>query len=89
MKHIDEAKIGSLLKIKAGGSEIDKILEKAKLLKRLSLEESAKLLSVTREETLKRIYQAAAYVKDAIYGRRVVMFVPLYISNLCSNSCFG
>lgn len=87
MKHIDEAKIGSLLKIKAGGSEIDKILEKAKLLKRLSLEESAKLLSVTREETLKRIYQAAAYVKDAIYGRRVVMFVPLYISNLCSNNC--
>ena len=62
-------------------------LEKAKLLKRLNLEESAKLLSVTQEETLKRIYEAAAYVKDAIYGRRVVMFVPLYISNLCSNSC--
>jgi 2-iminoacetate synthase len=26
-------------------------------------------------------------VKNAIYGRRVVIFAPLYISNLCSNEC--
>ncbi|MDR2425983.1 MAG: [FeFe] hydrogenase H-cluster radical SAM maturase HydG [Endomicrobium sp.] len=87
MKHIDEAKINSLLNIKAAETEIDQILEKTKQLKRLSLEESAKLLSVTDEKSIKKIYGCAAYVKDTIYGKRVVLFVPLYISNICANSC--
>ncbi len=87
MKHVDEAKIASLLKVEAGEYEIDSIIEKTKQLKRLTLEESAKLLSVVDEKLLKKIYDAAAYVKNTIYGKRVVMFVPLYISNLCSNNC--
>lgn len=87
MKHIDEARIASLLKTEASEEEIDSIVEKTKHLKRLSLEESAKLLSVTDEKLLKKIYEAAAYVKNTIYGKRVVMFVPLYISNICSNNC--
>jgi len=87
LKHIDESKINALLKIEAKKDEIDKILEKTKQLKRLTLEESAKLLAVQDNELLKKIYAAAAYVKNTIYGKRVVLFVPLYISNLCSNSC--
>ena len=87
LKHVDEAKIASLLKIEAGEYEIDSIIEKTKQLKRLTLEESAKLLSGVDEKLLKKIYDAAAYVKNTIYGKRVVMFVPLYISNLCSNNC--
>jgi len=87
LKHIDESKINALLKIEAKKDEIDKILEKTKQLKRLTLEESAKLLAVQDNELLKKIYAAAAYVKNTIYGKRVFLFVPLYISNLCSNSC--
>lgn len=87
MKHIDEAKINSLLKTETDEAEIGQILEKTKQLKRLSLEESAKLLSVTDKKLLEKIYDAAAYVKNTIYGKRVVMFVPLYISNICGNSC--
>jgi 2-iminoacetate synthase len=87
LKHIDEIKINSFLGIKASEKEIDGILKKTKQLKRLSMEESAKLLSVSSSALLKKIYNAAFYVKNAVYGRRVVMFVPLYISNFCANSC--
>ena len=87
MKHIDEVKINKLINISASPQEIDAILEKTKTLTRLSLEESAKLMSVKDEKLLQKIYDAAAYVKNTIYGKRVVLFVPLYISNFCANSC--
>ncbi|MDR3306713.1 MAG: [FeFe] hydrogenase H-cluster radical SAM maturase HydG [Endomicrobium sp.] len=87
MKHIDEAKINSLMDLNVSEQEIDDILKKTRLLKRLTLEESAKLLSVKDAFLLKKIYNAAAYVKNAIYGKRVVIFVPLYVSNVCANSC--
>jgi 2-iminoacetate synthase len=87
LKHIDESKINSLLNLNVSHQEIDDILKKTKLLKRLTLEESAKLLSVKDVSLLEKIYDAAKHVKNVIYGKRVVMFVPLYISNFCSNSC--
>jgi len=87
VKHIDEAKINSLLEIESKPEEIERILEKTKQLKRLTLEESARLLAVKDGTLLKKIYEAAAYVKNTIYGKRVVLFVPLYISNICANSC--
>ncbi|MDR1260072.1 MAG: [FeFe] hydrogenase H-cluster radical SAM maturase HydG [Endomicrobium sp.] len=87
MKHIDEAKINSLLKIKATKKDINSILKKTMHLKKLTIEESAKLLSVTDLVLIKKIYNMAAYVKNAIYGKRIVIFTPLYISNICSNNC--
>jgi 2-iminoacetate synthase len=89
MKHIDSNKIEELLSVDAvaDGSRIDAILEKAKGLNRLSLEETAALLSVSDAANTEKIFAAAAYVKDAIYGRRVVLFAPLYISNRCINKC--
>jgi 2-iminoacetate synthase len=87
LKHIDEVKINSLINIKSSEKEIDEILEKTKSLKRLSIVDSAKLMTVSNAKDLKKIYDAAAFVKNEIYGKRVVLFVPLYISNLCFNSC--
>jgi 2-iminoacetate synthase len=87
LKHIDESKINSLLNLNVSHQEVDDILKKTKLLKRLSLEESAKLLSIKDESLLKKVYSTAEHVKNTIYGKRVVMFVPLYISNVCANSC--
>jgi 2-iminoacetate synthase len=87
MKHIDEHRINSLLNSKVSNVELNAILNKTKSLQRLSIEETAKLLSVKDSENLQRIYAASSYVKNAIYGKRIVMFVPLYISNYCSNSC--
>jgi 2-iminoacetate synthase ThiH len=33
------------------------------------------------------MFAAARHVKNEIYGNRLVLFAPLYISNLCSNEC--
>lgn len=89
MKYINEEKINNLLAdtVKFDSRKLDVILGKAKSLQRLTLEDSAVLLSVKDPEYIKRIFNAASLVKDTIYGRRVVLFAPLYISNLCVNSC--
>lgn len=89
MKHIDEEKIFGLLDSIKGvcREDVEAILAKSKSLKRLSLEEAAALLAVEDKALIKKIFDAAAYVKDVVYGRRMVIFAPLYISNFCSNSC--
>lgn len=89
MKYINEEKINNLLvdAAKVDRHKLDLILDKAKSLKRLTLKESAALLLVDHPEYIQKIFAAASFVKDAIYGRRVVLFAPLYISNLCANNC--
>jgi 2-iminoacetate synthase len=89
MKYIDEIKIEKLLQEakNTGPAEIGRILEKSISLKRLNLKETAALLCADSPAALRKIFTAAAVVKDAIYGRRVVLFAPLYISNICANAC--
>ncbi|OEG71043.1 hypothetical protein ATZ36_03125 [Candidatus Endomicrobiellum trichonymphae] len=70
MKHIDEIKINSFLEIKASEKEVDGILEKTKQFKRLSVEESAKLLSVSSSVLLKKIYDTASYLKNAVLHQK-------------------
>ena len=36
---------------------------------------------------MQKLFDAANYVKETIYGRRVVLFAPLYISSYCTNNC--
>lgn len=67
--------------------KIDKILEKSLLLKGLNLEDVAILLNVEDEEIIKKILNTASRVKNLIYGKRLVIFAPLYIGNVCSNNC--
>lgn len=67
--------------------DIEMIIQKAVTLKRLTLPETAALLSANDPDALDKIHRAAARIKDTIYGKRVVIFAPLYISNLCSNGC--
>ncbi|MFA5156769.1 MAG: [FeFe] hydrogenase H-cluster radical SAM maturase HydG [Candidatus Omnitrophota bacterium] len=89
MKYINETKINGLLEAakKARPFDIGAILEKSRKLKRLNLAETAALLAADDPESIKKIFAAASYVKDTIYGRRVVLFAPLYISNICANNC--
>ncbi|MCK8060974.1 MULTISPECIES: [FeFe] hydrogenase H-cluster radical SAM maturase HydG [unclassified Fusibacter] len=68
-------------------SEIDEILTRAEAFKGLSHEDVAKLLTLTDSERLTRMYNIAGKVKKSIYGDRVVMFAPLYISDYCVNNC--
>ena len=89
MKYIYSSKIEELLSLEGGSDpgRIDAVLEKAKGLNRLSLDETAALLSVRDAAGIEKIFEAASYVKNAVYGRRVVLFAPLYISNRCVNKC--
>lgn len=68
-------------------SEVEKILEKAKERKGLSHKEIAVLLQVEDKEQLEEIFKIAGDIKNSIYGKRVVIFAPLYVSNYCVNNC--
>ncbi|PIQ85434.1 MAG: [FeFe] hydrogenase H-cluster radical SAM maturase HydG, partial [Candidatus Omnitrophica bacterium CG11_big_fil_rev_8_21_14_0_20_43_6] len=89
MKQINEEKINNLLlsSVHADCHKINRIINKSKSLKRLTLEESAILLTTQDPGSIEKIFAAANFVKEEIYGKRVVLFAPLYISNFCVNSC--
>jgi len=63
------------------------ILEKAKTRVGLDLDETADLLLLRDPELRQHVLASAREVKEAIYGRRIVLFAPLYASNECSNNC--
>lgn len=63
------------------------LLEKARACKGLSHREAAALLEVTDGELLEEIFRSAKVIKEKIYGNRIVLFAPLYISNYCVNNC--
>lgn len=67
-------------------SKAESILVKAETCEGLSVEEAAILLALphTYDE---KIFASARKVKTALYGERIVLFAPLYISNLCTNNC--
>lgn len=66
---------------------VNSILEKAKKAEGLSPEEAAILLSIKDEETLNKMFTIAREVKEKFYGKRIVIFAPLYVSNYCVNNC--
>ena len=74
-------------KNKSNAELIDAILNKAKLRKGLSHREAAVLLDCDLEEKNQEIYRLAEQLKKDIYGNRIVMFAPLYLSNYCVNGC--
>ena len=68
-------------------SQIREVLEKAKEMKGLSLSDVAVLTGISDPEMLSELFDTANKVKETIYGKRLVIFAPLYISNLCANEC--
>ena len=63
------------------------VLVKARELKGLEAEDVAALMSVSDPDLLRELFDTAQRVKQDIYGRRLVIFAPLYVSNLCGNEC--
>ena len=66
---------------------ISRILEKARQYRGLTHREAAVLLFAEDEQTLHAIFTLAREIKEHIYGRRIVMFAPLYLSDFCVNNC--
>lgn len=63
------------------------ILEKARNMKGLTHAEVAQLIQTEDSEALTELFKVAGEIKSKIYGNRVVMFAPLYVSNYCVNEC--
>lgn len=87
--YIDEGLIQQLLEQNAQVEDADilNITAKARDCRGLELEEVAKLLQVHKPALLQEIFSAARYIKEKVYGKRVVLFAPLYTSNECTNNC--
>lgn len=66
---------------------IRKIIDKAKLEKGLSHREASVLLACEDADIQDEIFSLAQKIKEHYYGKRIVMFAPLYLSNYCINGC--
>ncbi len=86
---INEELIFDTLKnsVKKDALYVREILAKALELKGLNETEVATLASISDPDLLKELFDTARKVKEEIYGKRLVLFAPLYVSNLCKNEC--
>jgi 2-iminoacetate synthase len=86
---IDEARIGAVLEGSRAPApaRVREILARARELAGLALEDVAALAACEDPALLDELFHAARWVKEEIYGSRLVLFAPLYFSNLCGNNC--
>ncbi len=63
------------------------LIERAEDCKGLSHREAAVLLECDIPEANEAIRDLAIKIKEKLYGKRIVMFAPLYLSNYCVNGC--
>lgn len=90
---IDDKEIVRVLKASENPSRerVLSIIEKAKKNAykgtMLTPEETATLLHIHEEDLWEEVYKAAAFIKEEVYGNRIVLFSPLYISSPCVNNC--
>jgi len=83
-QYIEELLAGSRT---AAKEEIDAILDRAERMEGLNHRDIAILLQTTDRAHLERIFKIAGEIKRNIYGNRIVMFAPLYVSDHCVNRC--
>lgn len=66
---------------------VEQIIEKAEKVGGISYREASVLLECKDDELNRRIFDLAQKIKRKLYGNRIVMFAPLYLSNYCVNGC--
>lgn len=86
---INEQKISETLEAnkKADPVKVSEVLAKAREMKGLNMDDVAVLTGITSPMQLQELFDTANHLKETIYGKRLVVFAPLYISNLCANEC--
>ena len=68
-------------------ARIRAIFAKAREMQGLTFDEVATLIALQDRELTEELFSIARAVKEEIYGSRLVLFAPLYISNRCTNEC--
>lgn len=66
---------------------VETLIQKASECTGLTIGEVSTLLHVEDDFLLDKMYKAAVKIKQEIYGNRIVMFAPLYLSSYCVNGC--
>ncbi|MCU0370846.1 MAG: [FeFe] hydrogenase H-cluster radical SAM maturase HydG [Bacteroidales bacterium] len=85
---IDPDEIGGLLaRISPTPESVREVLQKSLSKNRLTLEETAILVSTVQPDLVEEIKAAARKLKKEVYGDRIVLFAPLYVGNFCTNNC--
>jgi len=86
---INEPQIAASLekRIQEDPQHIQAILTKALELQGLDYDDVAALTLIRDPDLTQELFHTAEQIKDIIYGKRLVIFAPLYISNFCSNDC--
>lgn len=86
---IHESEISEILESnkRADAGRVREVLAKAGEMKGLDTGEVAVLTGISDPLLLQELFDTANHVKNTIYGKRLVLFAPLYISNLCANEC--
>ncbi|MGL4450106.1 MAG: [FeFe] hydrogenase H-cluster radical SAM maturase HydG [Sarcina sp.] len=86
---IDQELINSILKETENPTveQAKEALARVKAGERLSYKDAAILLKMEDEEVVADMYKLAGELKQSIYGKRIVMFAPLYVSDYCVNDC--
>jgi 2-iminoacetate synthase len=86
---IDEEEILSILKENTNPTKerVKEVIARSLAKHRLSLHETAVLLNANDPELIEEIKSAARQLKENVYGKRIVLFAPLYIGNYCTNDC--
>ncbi|MDR1927801.1 MAG: [FeFe] hydrogenase H-cluster radical SAM maturase HydG, partial [Oscillospiraceae bacterium] len=74
-------------KNKRNAALIDTILNKARLCGGLTHREASVLLACELEDKNHAVEALARQIKLELYGNRIVIFAPLYLSNYCVNGC--
>ncbi len=85
---IDDDEIASFLKVaKPDIDQVEAIIARSLAKNRLSLAETALLLRADEPDMIEKIKNGARQLKEKVYGKRIVLFAPLYVGNYCSNNC--
>ena len=66
---------------------IEQLIHRAKDCKGLTHREAAVLLECDQADLNEQMFHLAKQIKQKLYGNRIVMFAPLYLSNYCVNGC--
>lgn len=63
------------------------ILDRAKRKEKITHLDIARLLYIEDADLIQEMFEVAGKIKRDVYGNRVVLFAPLYVSDFCVNNC--
>ena len=88
-EYINEQEVEGILAVQKhpSAARVHELLAKAREMHGLTMDEVATLSYVDNPELLTELFSTAKGIKEEIYGSRLVLFAPLYVSNRCLNEC--